>query len=73
VGAQVAVGEAAGQQANDAERGEQGLGAGIGESQSGDALSGVGGDRAGDGSQGGGAVGGVVAGVVGRVAGVGWR
>ena len=61
MGAQVAVGEAAGQQAKDAERGEQGLGAGIGETQSGDALAGGGGDRVGDGGQGGGAVGGVVA------------
>lgn len=61
MGAQVAVSETAGQQTEHAQRGEQRLDAWIGESQSGDALAGGGGDGFGDGGQGIGAVGGIVA------------
>ena len=61
VGAEVAVGEAVGQEPEGAQGGEQGLDALVGEAQAGDARAGGGDDGGGDGSDRGGAVGGVVA------------
>ncbi len=59
--AQVAVGEAVGQQTEDQERGEQRVDAGVGETQSGDPLPAAGGEGVVDGGEGGVSGGGVVA------------
>ena len=58
---EIAVGEPAGQQPEDAQDREQCLDPVVGEAHSGHALAGGGGDRVGDRGQDGGAVGGVVA------------
>ena len=59
--AQAGVGEAVGQQPEDAQGGEQGVRAGVGEAQAGHAGAGIGDDRGGDGGQVGGSVDRVVA------------